>query len=466
MAVAIEGRMQFRRFETPAISHYAYLIADKGVAAIVDPRRDVDEYIEAAREMGVRIDYIIETHRQEDFVMGSSYLAERTGAKVVNGQHDCFGRGDLRLADGDTFEIGGLLVHALHTPGHTPESMCYAIFSDDTPDQAWGVFTGDTLFFGDTGRSDLPDPDKAIENAGRIYDAVHTKLAPLGDPTLVWPAHGPGSVCGSGMADRPMSTIGAEKEYNPVFKLDRDAFAKKKGGERIPRPPYFRHLEKVNLRGGIAPRLRDGDVRLLSPDELANRPEDSALLDCREPEAYAGGHIPKAYAVWLGGMPVFGGWVASHDTAVYLYTATEAQIDQAVLHLTRIGIDDIRGALRGGYSTWRSSGHPVRRSGVIFPKELADELNEIAVLDVREADEFASGHIPGARNVYVGYLEDELDSLDFDRSAPVAVTCGVGHRAAVAVSILERAGFADVRNLLGGMKSWNALDLRTENGDA
>ena len=453
--------MQFRRLETPGIAHFAYLIADDGVAAIVDPCRDVKRYLDAAREMGVRITHVIETHRHEDFVMGSSHLAELTGAEVVNGQHECFGRGDIRLADGETFELGNATIEALHTPGHTPESMCWVIRSGDAPDQPWGVFTGDTLFFGDTGRTDLPDPDRSEENAGRVYDAVHQKLAPLGDATLIFPAHGAGSVCGSGMAAMPLSTIGLEKTYNQVFQLEREAFVKKKGGERIPRPPYFRHMEQVNLKGGIAPRRPASAVPLLSPEELADRAEGAVLIDAREPEAYAGAHVPDAYVVWLGGLPVFGGWVASHDDPVYLYTDSEEAIGQAVEHLMRIGIDDVRGALRGGFGTWRGSGRPMVRSGVIFPEQLAKVLGEVTLLDVREADEFAGGHIEGARNIYVGHLEDELSELDLDRDAPVVVTCGIGHRAAIGVSILERAGFTDVRNLIGGMQAWSARELPT-----
>jgi hydroxyacylglutathione hydrolase len=457
--------MQLRRFETPAIAHFAYLLADGGVAAIVDPRRDVDEYLDAARSMGVRIAYVIETHRHEDFVMGSTHLAQRTGAKVVNGQHDCFGRGDLRLADGDTFTLGSLTIEALHTPGHTPESMCWVVRTEEAPQEPWGVFTGDTLFYGDTGRSDLPDAERAEQNAGRIHDAVHEKLAPLGDGTLVLPAHGPGSVCGSGMAERSFSTLGGEKSYNPVFTLDRDEFAKQKGAERLPRPPYFRHMEELNLAGGTAPPRRPADVPLLSPNELADRPEDSVLIDVREPEAYAGAHLPGAHAVWLGGLPIFGGWVASHEDAVYLCTGSAETIDPAVEHLMRIGIDDIRGALRDGFSSWRGSGRPLESSGVIFPKELAERRQELTILDVREADEFASGHIEGARNVYVGHLEEALGDLDLDPSRPLVVTCGVGHRAAVGVSILERAGFSDVRNLIGGMSAWFALGLTHVSGD-
>lgn len=452
--------MQLRRFETPGLAHYAYLIADDGVGAIVDPSRYVDDYLEAAQAMGVRIAYVIETHRQEDFVMGSAHLSERTGAKVVNGRHPCFGHGDLRLADGHTIEVGGLTLRALHTPGHTPESMSYALFSSETPKQAYGVFTGDTLFFGDTGRTDLPAAEKAFENAALLYDSVHTLLAPLGDTTLVFPAHGPGSVCGSGMAARPSSTIGAEKLYNPVFLLGREAFAAKKGSERIPRPPYFRHMEEINLLGGAPPSSRA--VRWLSPEELTHRPADSILIDTREPEAYAGGHIPDAYSVWLNGLAAFGGWIASSDSKIYLCADAHTPIDAARRQLGQVGIDGIRGALAGGFATWRKSGHMIERVSVVLPRELAERLDDFTVLDVRDDDEVARGRIPGARHIYVGYLADALSALELDRSVPIAVTCSVGHRSSIATSILRRAGFEDVHNLLGGMTAWQRLRLRIE----
>jgi len=457
--------VKLRRIETPEISHFAYLIADDGEAAIVDPRRDVEEYLSVARDLGVRIRYVIETHRQEDFVMGSAHLAARTGAEIVNGEHDLFGHGDRRLADGDELCLGSLRIRALHTPGHTPESMSYAVYAGAGSDEAWGVFTGDALFFGDTGRTDLPDADAARDNAALLYDMIHQKIAPLGDQALVLPAHGPGSVCGSGMAPLPSSTIGAERRYNVVFTCSRDEFAEKKGSERIPRPPYFRHMEKVNLDGGLPPAGHPDEVALLGVDELAERIEGAYCIDTRQPEAFAGGHVERAYSIWLGGLPVFGGWIAEPDTPLYLVGDRDADIATAFTHLSRIGIDGVRGALAGGFGSWRSSGRPLEFSGVITPRQLAERRDELPVLDVREPDEFASGHIPGARNVYVGHLEDQLDQLSLDRDEPVAVTCGVGHRAGVAVSILRRAGFTDVRNLLGGMKAWSALDLSTEEGD-
>jgi hydroxyacylglutathione hydrolase len=452
--------MEFQRFETPGIAHYAYLIADDGEAAIVDPRRDVDEYLRAAQQLGVKIRYVIETHRQEDFVMGTSHLVERTGALVVNGRHELFGgRGDVRLGDEEVLHLGRLELRALHTPGHTPESMCYAIFTPDSRRQAWGVFTGDTLFFGDTGRTDLTDPDQTERNASLLYDMIHEKIAPLGDGLLVWPAHGPGSVCGSGMDPRPASSLAAERRYNRVFSRTRDAFAREKAMQRLPRPPYFSLMEQVNLGGGIPPKARPEDVPMLSVDELAERSKHAMLIDTRSPEAFASGHVTGAHAIWMNGLPLFGGWIANAETPILLVGERDRDTRTAFDHLSRIGIDDVEGALAGGFASWRSSGRPIATAGVMTPVQLAAHHDGISVLDVRESDEFDEGHIHGARHQYVGHLEGRLSELDLDRDDPVVVTCSAGNRSGLAVSILLRHGFRDVRNLLGGMTAWTALGL-------
>lgn len=198
--------MFFKRIKTPGIAHAAYVIGNEGEAAVVDPRRDIDEYLAAARAEDLTIKYVIETHRQEDFVIGSAELARVTGAKIVNGRHELFGHGDIRLEDGEDFSFKGLRLRALHTPGHTPESMCYAVFIPDSPDRAWGIFSGDTLFIGEAGRTDLPDPKKTGQNAGLLYDMIHEKLLPLGDQAMLFPAHGSGSVCGGNIAERDEST--------------------------------------------------------------------------------------------------------------------------------------------------------------------------------------------------------------------------------------------------------------------
>lgn len=458
--------MQLVTLETPGIAHYAYLLVDGGEAAIIDPRRDIDDYLLAARAQGARIRYVVETHRQEDFVMGSAYLAQRVGAQIVNGRHQIFAHGDLKLGDDDSFAVGRLTVRALQTPGHTPESMSYAIYTEQRDAEPWGVFTGDALFFGTTGRTDLTDGLTSTEAAAMLYDSVHDKLSPLGDTTLILPAHGPGSVCGSGMVELPRSTLGAEKRYNEVFVLDREAFARKKGGERIPRPPYFRHMEGINRRGGLPPARRPGEVPLLQAADFGRRLDGPILIDTREPEGFAGGHVSGAHSVWMGGLPVFGGWVATHESPTMLISEHDQEVEEAVLHLSRIGIDNIQGALQGGFGSWRKSGKPIASTGTTTPQRVHAELGATQVLDVREADEYATGHIPGALHAYVGDLPGALAQLELRREQPVVVTCSVGHRAGLAASILAREGFTSVFNLLGGMSAWRALELPTTPGDA
>jgi len=457
--------MFFQRIKTPGIAHAAYVIGDKGEAAVIDPRRDIDEYLRVAHGQNLTITHVVETHRQEDFVLGSAELARVTGAKVVNGRHELFGHGDVRLDDGQELSIAGLRFVALHTPGHTPESMCYAVFLPDVEGRAWGLFSGDTLFIGETGRTDLPDRTQTAANAGRLYDAVHQKLAPLGDQTLLFPAHGSGSVCGGNIADRDESSLGLERLYNPVFRKSREEFMAAKRAERIPRPPYFSLMEKLNLKGGIPLARRPSDVRLLQAREFAAALEGGLVIDAREPEAFAAAHIPGSLSLWTKGLPVFGGWVADATTRVYLVLPDIGALESAVLSLARVGVDGVQGVLAGGFAAWADAGLPLAHAGAISARELERRRAGIDVLDVREDSEFEEGHIPNASHLYVGYVDDQLERLSqLDEKRPLAVTCSVGHRASLAVSLLRRHGFENVSNLLGGMTAWSKLELGTAKG--
>jgi hydroxyacylglutathione hydrolase len=356
-------------------------------------------------------------------------------------------------------------LRALHTPGHTPESMCYALFVSDAPERAWGIFTGDTLFIGESGRTDLPDPSRTGENAGLLYDGVREKLLPLGDQALIFPAHGSGSVCGGNIAERDDSTLGLERAYNPVFNMTREAFIAAKIKERIPRPPYFANMEKLNRKGGIPLQGKAGDVKLLQPKQFASEKEQGIVIDARDPEAFAAGHIPHSLSIWASGLPVFGGWIADPATRVYLVVPGADEIENAVLSLARIGLDRIDAVLAGGFDAWRDAGLPVADSGAIAPRELKSNLQTVRVLDVRDDMEFEDeGHIRGASHMYVGYLNEHLSEIvpPLDKSERIAVACSVGHRASLAVSILRRNGFAHVDNILGGMTAWSKLGFPLE----
>lgn len=458
--------MLFRRIKTPGLAHHAYVLAcGRGHAVVVDPRRDAQDYLEIARTGELTITHILHTHRQEDFEFGSAALAAQTGARIVAGTHALFQRADVRLGDGEALEIGSTRFVACSTPGHTPESVSYAVYPETSKDVCWGVFTGDALFVGETGRTDLEDASKAGENAGRLYDAIHGKIAPLGDQALVFPAHGAGSACGGNISDRDDSTLGLEKRTNPVFLMSRAEFVEHKRSEKLPRPPYFAHMEEVNLEGG-RPMRSPALVRVLQPRPFAEAGKSGIIIDTRAPDAYAGAHVPGSYNIWLEGLSTFGGWIAEGERPIFLVTASPDSIETAVIHLARVGIDSVQAVLGGGVAAWREAGLAFHTAKTVTPAEAAAWLREkrVHILDVRDDMEWAEGHIPGARHVYVGELERKLDAVPGDK--PVVVHCSVGNRSGLAVSMLLRHGRAETYNMLGGMKAWRSLALPLAHGEA
>jgi hydroxyacylglutathione hydrolase len=428
---------------------------------IVDPRRDVEEYLRLARENDLSIAYVLETHRQEDFEFGSRTVAQMTGAKIVSGCHELFGETDVKLEDGAELEVGTTRFVALETPGHTPESMTYAVYVEDGADKCWGAFTGDALFVGDTGRTDLPDPKKTGENAGILYDSIHSKIAPLGDQALLYPAHGAGSACGGHISERDDSTLGIEKGTNSAFKKSRKEFVEHKVAEKMARPPYFAHMEKVNLLPGRALGTLSR-WQVLQPKEFQRRMKEGLVIDTRSPDAFAGAHIPASYNIWLEGLPAFGGWVANENTHISLVVDGADKVELAVKSLARIGIDSVTGVLTTGVEAWREQGLPIATTATTSAFETANWMQQgrVHVLDVRDAYEWNEKHIPGAVHQFVGYQEETLPQLPKD--SEIVVHCSVGHRSGLAASILERNGFGSVYNMLGGITAWEKLGLPLE----
>lgn len=459
--------MFFKRLKASGLGQNSYMLGcGQGIAMVIDPRRDVEEYLELAQNNGLSIAYILETHRQEDFEFGSRTLAEATGAQIVTGRHELFGQSDIKLGNGQELKAGTTRLVAFETPGHTPESMTYAVYPKSAGKKCWGIFTGDTLFVSATGRTDLSDPAKTRENAGILYDSILEKIAPLGDQALIFPAHGAGSACGGNISDRDDSTLGIEKETNLVFKTSRDEFMDHKVAEKLPRPPYFSHMEKVNLQGGRAlpEGIRTGP-RMLQPHEFQEGMNTGVVIDCRPPEAFAGAHIPESYNVWLQGLPAFAGWLADESTAIFLVVDEPAHIHEAVTSLARIGLDRVEGVLGGGIEAWRDQGLALAMSGTISAQECAERMkkNEVRVLDVRDDNEREEKRIPGSLHTYVGDLEKKIPPLPKEDN--LVVHCSVGHRAGLAASILKRSGFTHVFNLLGGIKAWEALNLPLDQPD-
>lgn len=450
--------MFFQRIKTKGLGHNAYLLGcGEGLAVVVDPRRDVADYLSLARDNNLSIAYVLETHRQEDFELGSRNLAQASGAKIVTGTHGLFGESDVKLADAGELTVGTTRFVALETPGHTPESVCYAVYPKDAQGTCWGVFTGDALFVGETGRTDLPDPAKTGENAGLLYDAIHQRIAPLGDQALILPAHGSGSVCGGNISDRDDTTLGIEKATNPVFKKSRREFVRHKVAEKLPRPPYFRHMEEVNLHGGRPLQALRAEP-LLQPAQLQQRMNQGLLIDTRSPEAFASAHIAGSYNIWLDGLSTFGGWIANHRTRLFLVVDKPGDAPKAVQALARIGIDGVEGVLVKGVESWREQGLPIERLGTTSAQEVATWTRDapVQILDVRDDMEWSQKHIPGAMHTYVGYLQENLPAVP--KTSRLVVHCTVGHRAGLAASILRKHGFTGVLNLLGGINAWESLD--------
>ena len=445
---------------TPGVAHLSYILGDGRQAAVIDPRRDSDIYLEIAYQHGANITHIFETHRNEDYVIGSLDLAGRAGAAIHHGSQLDFQYG-TPVNEGDEFQLGDVKLSVLHTPGHTMESISVVYRDLAFSDDPLGVFTGDALFIGDVGRTDF-FPDRAEEVAGMLYDSIFQKLLPLGDLVLLWPAHGAGSVCGSGMADRNFSTLGYERKHNPVLrKTDRQAFIAHKLAEEHFLPPYFKQMEKYNLEG--APPLAEMPrPKPFSPDELAAAMEQGMLVvDVRTPEAYAGAHVPGSFSLPSDMLPAFAGMFLDYAHPLALVVDDYGQIDGAVRSLIRIGYDNVGAFLAGGLHAWETSGRRYDSIPAIHIEDVERRIDvgdHLTLLDVRSKEEFQSGHLPGATHIYVGDLPKELDRIADRR--PVTAYCNSGQRAMIAASLLQRHGIEPVENCLGSIAACKSLGCK------
>jgi len=439
------------------LAHLSYVIGDKGEAAVIDPRRDSQVYLDIAYGKGGRFTHIFETHRNEDYAIGSMDLARRTGAKIYHGKALPFTYGNP-VAENDTFTLGSMVLRVLETPGHTYESISITLADKAYGEEPVAVFTGDALFIGDVGRTDF-FPDRAEEVAGLLYDSIFRKLLPLGDHVILYPAHGAGSVCGSGIASREFSTLGYERKHNPVLqKTDRKEFIRHKVSERHYQPPYFKRMEKYNLEG--PPPLDELPRPVpLSANRFAEAMEGGMLVvDARSPEAFAGAHIPGTISIPLDMIPGFAGFFLPYDRKILLVTQESDDVETAVRRLVRIGYDDVAGYLEGELRAWEMSGRPYASMAVLHARDLDRRITsgqKFTLLDVRSEEEWKKGHLPGALHIYLGDLPGQLDRIPKDR--PVTTYCASGGRAMIAASILRKSGFAEVEDSLGSMSAWRAI---------
>jgi hydroxyacylglutathione hydrolase len=467
--------MRLRQFSIEGLGHLSALIADDdaGVAAVVDPRRDVDIYVEAARADGLRISHVVETHLHNDYVSGGRELAALTGATHHIGAGAALQYDHQPLHDRETFDVGSLRFRALDTPGHTPEHVAYAMADLSRADEPLLLLTGGSLLVGAVGRTDLLGVENAAPYAAAMHRSLHDVILGHEDSVAVYPTHGAGSLCSTGIASTSWSTIGFERRHNRMLApTDVDAFARRllRGQPSFPR--YFARMRPINqggprLLGGMAPLPRPLEV-----DQARDAVERGALLiDLRTGAEHAAGHVPGALSIPAG--TSFGTWlgwvVPDPDRPLILILSKPADWDDAVRQALRIGFETVEGYLRGGYLAWAEAGLPTRVSGALEVTELAAQLDRGGpdaplVIDVRQASEYEAGHVPGAMPIGAGDLADRLDELPRDR--PIATICASGYRASVGASLLRAAGFERVAWVAGGVPTWQARGFPTEYGSS
>jgi hydroxyacylglutathione hydrolase len=446
--------MLLERLEARGLAQYTYFLADGGDAMVIDAHRDVEDSLQAAHKTDDRIRWVLETHRNEDFMVGSQTLADLTGAEIWHADGDLdYGYGRA-VEDGRRWSLGDHTVEAIHTPGHTPGHMSYLLrTSDGTP---WMLFSGDCLFAGGVGRTDLLGEGRLDELTGRLHDSLHSRVLPLGAHVLLFPAHGPGSACGSTIADRTWTTIGLEKALDPLLALEREEFVARQA-RMLERPPYFDAMERRNLQP-------DGLATVpwpppLDPPAFARRAGDALVLDTRRPPAFLAAHVPGAVSIWRDGLGSWAGWLVRPDTPLLLVAEGDG-LEPALRTLLRMGFDRVLGTLQGGMHAWHAGGLDSATIATVTAAELgrrSDAAEKIPVLDVRTPAEVETQILPGSQHVPLTELSDRLDEVPTDR--PTYIFCGSGLRSTVAASLLARAGHDRLTVILGGMKGWNSAGL-------
>jgi glyoxylase-like metal-dependent hydrolase (beta-lactamase superfamily II)/rhodanese-related sulfurtransferase len=451
--------MYFKQFYLGCLAHASYLIGSGGEAAVVDPQRDIEQYINAAEAEGVKIKYVIETHLHADFVSGHRELAERAGARIVFG-HTAGAAFDYTPAkDGDEFRIGKVILRVLETPGHSPESISILVIDTEISNQPQKVLTGDTLFIGDVGRPDLAGSKgvTAEQMAGMLYDSLHDKLLKLNDAVEVWPAHGKGSLCGRNMSDETSSTIGRQRRLNYALRpMSKEDFVKMMVADLPEAPAYFSKDAEIN-RGGarsIADLPRPAALAPAEVDKLAGR--GATILDVRANTEFGAKHVPGALNIGLSGpFDSWAGQLVEFDAPIVIVTDDESKVDEAVIGLARVGIENVKGYLAGGMDAWRRAGLGVSVIAQISVDDLSDMLNsqkDLQVIDVRQPVEYGAGHVPSAVNAPLSRVVESAG--EFDPNQRTAVICAGGFRSSAATSVLERLGFKNLLNVLGGTGAW------------
>ncbi len=456
--------VEVEQFFLGCLAHASYLVGSGGVAAVIDPQRDVDIYVDAAKQKGWTIQHIIETHLHADFVSGHQELAQRTGARIYLGKGSGASFPHRAVGDGDSITFGDCRFDFLQTPGHTVESVSIVMTDVAASAEPRAVFTGDTLFVGDVGRPDLSATHTPQELAALLYASLHEKLLKLPDATEIFPAHGAGSLCGRQMGSERSSTIGKERRTNYALQAKScSEFIRLLTDSLPPRPEYFGHEVELNRRGAAALGQLPPPVPVRAPEVRKLQSEGAIVLDTRPAMQFAVAHVPGSVHVALSGQ--YASWAArilGLDKRIILVGEDADQLREAQMRLARVGIEDVHAYLEDGIAGWIHGGYELDYIPHITVEEFqelkAQEGDSVVLLDVREPGEVEGGAIEGSVRIPLGQLAERTGELDPGKLT--VVHCKGGYRSSIATSILRRAGFRDVANLAGGFDAWQAAEAQ------
>jgi hydroxyacylglutathione hydrolase len=460
--------MYFKQFYLACLAHASYLIGSEGEAAVVDPQRDVDEYLAEAAAQGLQIKYVIETHLHADFVSGHKEIAARTGALIIFGEKAGIEFEHRAVRDGEKIRMGSVVLRFIETPGHTPEGICVLVTDTSAPHEPQKLLTGDTLFIGDVGRPDLAGGKGYTPQmmAGMMYDSLHGKLLKLPDEVEVYPAHGAGSMCGRNMSKETSSTIGEQRKFNHALKpMRKEEFVTMMTADLPEAPVYFPRDAEIN-RSGARGLSELQPPQPLTPQQVSElRAAGEVLLDVRSAAEFGSGHVPGSINIGLGGQ--FAMWAGSLiplNAAIVVIADTGAQVDETVVRLARVGIENVKGFLEGGVQSWRDAGFPVDAIPQVSVSELNEQManSDLQILDVRRPTEYGSGHVPRAFNAPLASLDKSLGPLSLEKGKLTAVICAGGYRSSAAASLLQKQGFSNLLNVSGGTGAWVSAGFPVE----
>jgi hydroxyacylglutathione hydrolase len=453
--------MYFEQFYLGCLAHASYMIGSEGEALVVDPQRDVELYLKAADEQGLKIRHVFETHLHADFVSGHRELASRSGAQIYIGRQAGARFPHVAVQDGFELKMGNCRVLVRETPGHTAESVCLVVTDLQKSETPWAVLTGDTLFIGDVGRPDLSKSHTPEQLAGLMYDSLHEKLLSLPDDVRVYPAHGAGSLCGRNMRAERSSTIGTERLTNYALQIrTREEFVRQMTANLPARPDYFLQDAEIN-RGGATALADLPELPAVTAKTLQSLIQDGVpALDVRPPDEFAKGHVPGSINIGLSGQ--FASWAGSLlglGSDPVLIADSQERIEEARLRLARVGIEALRGYLQEGVAGWQNAGFPLAELPQVTVAELNEKLasGDLRLIDVRRDGEWQAGHIEQAELWPLDRFRESLPETP--KEAPIAVHCKSGYRSTIACSLLKRAGYSDVINVEGGFDAWEKAKL-------